>query len=166
MLKWLWGASSRHWLQLVWASWQQWCEVVDTEYYPNKRGQQADPCSSHTSDYHPASKFLGKDENSVLSNLGMRTVATPANRHCLLRAFKKTKEIKYGNSDPGNEKENESLKQLIRSMKNEFMLSKSSTLNSQQIRKHSLRIWMTTWIEKCVYKLLCLYWSNDFSNSD
>ena len=48
-----------------------------TEYYPNKSGQQADPCSSHKSDYQPISEFLGKDENTVLNNHGMRTVAAP-----------------------------------------------------------------------------------------
>ena len=35
-------------------------------------------CASHTPDYQPISKLLGKDENAVLANLGMRTVATPA----------------------------------------------------------------------------------------
>ena len=54
----------------------------------------------------------------------MRTVATPADGHCLLHAFIRTKEIKYGNSDPSNERENKLL-ELIKSMKNKFLLSKN-----------------------------------------
>ena len=38
--------------------------------------------------------------------------------------FIRTKEIKYGNSDPCNERENKLL-ELIKSMKNEFLLSKN-----------------------------------------
>ena len=56
--------------------------------------------------------ITGKDENAVLANLGMRTVATPAGGHCLLHAFIRTKEIKYGNSDPCNERENKLLKPI------------------------------------------------------
>ena len=74
-------------------------------------------CASHTPDYQPISKLLGKDENTVLVNLGMRTMATPADGHCLLHAFIRTKEIKYGNSDPFNERENKML-ELIKSTKN------------------------------------------------
>ena len=47
----------------------------------------------------------------------MRTVATPADGDCLLHVFIRTKEIKYGNSDPCNERENKLL-ELIKSMKN------------------------------------------------
>ena len=67
---------------------------------------------------------IGKDENAAIANLGMRTVATPADGHCLLHAFIRTKEIKYGNSDSCNERENKLL-ELIKSMKNEFLLSKN-----------------------------------------
>ena len=63
---------------------------------------KASKFASHTPDYQPISKLLGKDENTVLANLCMRTVATPADGHCLLHAFIRTKEIKYGNSDPCN----------------------------------------------------------------
>ena len=63
-------------------------------------------CASHTTEYQPISKL---DENAALANLGMRTVATPAVGHCLLHAFIRTKEIKYGNSDPCNERENKLL---------------------------------------------------------
>ena len=73
-------------------------------------------CASRTPDYQPISKLLGKDENAVLANLGMKTVATPAEGHCLLHAFIRTKEIKYGNSDPCNERENKLL-ELIKSKK-------------------------------------------------
>ena len=44
-------------------------------------------CASHTSDYQPISKLLGKDENAALANLGMRMLATPADGNCLLHAF-------------------------------------------------------------------------------
>ena len=71
-------------------------------------------CASHTPDYEPISKLLDKDENAALANLGMRTVATPADGHCLLHAFIRRKEIKYGNSDPCNERENKLL-ELIKS---------------------------------------------------
>ena len=81
-------------------------------------------CASHTPDYQPISKLLGKDENAALANLGIRTVATPADGHCLLHAFIRTKEIKYGNSVTRNERENKLL-ELIKSMKNEFLLSKN-----------------------------------------
>ena len=78
-------------------------------------------CASHTNDYQPISKLLRKDENAVLANLGMRTMATPTDGHCLLHAFIRTKEIKYGNSDPCNERENKLLELIIKSMKNEFL---------------------------------------------
>ena len=81
-------------------------------------------CASHAPDYQPISKLLGKDENAVLANLGMRTVATPDDGHCLQHAFIRTKEIKYENSDPCNERENKLLK-LIKRMQNEFLLSKN-----------------------------------------
>ena len=51
-------------------------------------------------------------------NDGIRTMATPADGHCLLHAVIRTKEIKYGNSDPFNERENK-LIELIKSMKNQ-----------------------------------------------
>ena len=54
----------------------------------------------------------------------MRTVATPADGHSFLHAFIRTKEIKYENIDPCNERENKLL-ELIKSMKNEFLLSKN-----------------------------------------
>ena len=54
----------------------------------------------------------------------MRIIATPADGHCLLHAFIRTKEIKYGNSDPCNERENKLL-ELITSMTNEFLQSKN-----------------------------------------
>ena len=79
--------------------------------------------TSYTPNYQPISKLLGKDENAALANLGMRTVATPADGHCLLHAFIRTEEIKYGNSDPCNERENKLL-ELIKSMKKVFLLSK------------------------------------------
>ena len=92
-------------------------------------------CASHTPDYQPISKLLGKDENAALANLGIRTVATPADGHCLLHARIRTKEIKYGNSDPCNEKENKLL-ELIKSMKYEFLLSKNVYPNLQQMWRH------------------------------
>ena len=79
-------------------------------------------CASHPPDYQPISKLRGTDKNAVLANLGMRTVATPADTHCLLHAFIRTKEIKYGNSYPCNERENKLL-ELIKSLKNQFLLS-------------------------------------------
>ena len=88
------------------------------EYY------KAYQCGSHTPDYQPISKLLGKDENEVLANLGMRTLATPADGHCLLHAFIRTKEIKCGNSAPCNEREYKLL-ELVKSMKNEFLQSKN-----------------------------------------
>ena len=78
-------------------------------------------CALHTPDYQQISKLLGKDENAAFANLGMRTVATPADGHCLLHAFIITKEIKYGKSDPCNERENKLL-EFIKSMKNEHLL--------------------------------------------
>ena len=63
-------------------------------------------CVSPNPDYQPISKLLGKDENAVFANLGMRTMAIPADGHCLLHAFIRRKEIKYGNSAPCNEREN------------------------------------------------------------
>ena len=95
-------------------------------------------CASLTPDYQPISKLLGKDENAVLANLGMRTMVTPADGHCLLHAFIRTKEIKYGNSDPFNERENK-LQELIKSMKNEFLQSKNIysefTTNVEELTK-------------------------------
>ena len=82
-----------------------------TEYY------KAYQCSSHTPDYQPISTLLGKDVNAILANLGMRTLATSADRHCLLHAFIRTKGIKCGNSAPCIERENK-LIELIKSMKN------------------------------------------------
>ena len=73
-------------------------------------------CASNTPDYQLISKLLGKDENAVLANLGMRTVATPPDGHCLLHVFIRTEEIKYGNSDPSNERENKLL-ELIKKKK-------------------------------------------------
>ena len=103
-------------------------------------------CASHTPDYQPISKLLGKDENAVLAILRMRTMATPADGHCLLHAFIRTKEIKYGNSDPCNERENKLL-ELIKSMKNEFLQSKNIysefTSNVEALTKD---VKATTWI--------------------
>ena len=65
-----------------------------TEYY------KAHQCASLTPDYQPISKLIGKDENAVLASLGMRTLATPADWHCLLHAFIRTKEIKCGKRCP------------------------------------------------------------------
>ena len=76
-----------------------------------------------------------QDENAALTNLGMRTVATPADGHSLLHAFIRTKEIKYGNSDPCNERENKVL-ELIKSINMNFEDVQTSTLNLQQMWKH------------------------------
>ena len=82
----------------------------------------------------------------------MRTVATPADGHCLLHAFTRTKEIKYGNSDPCNERENK-LPELIRSMKNEFLLSKNIysefTKNVEAFTKD-----MNDYLDRKVYTIL------------
>ena len=81
-------------------------------------------CALHTHVYQPISKLLGKDENAVFANLGMRTVATLAGGNCLLHTFIRTKEINYGKSDPCNERKNKLL-EFIKSMKNNFLLSKN-----------------------------------------
>ena len=65
----------------------------------------------------------------------MRTMATPTDGHRLLHAFLRTKEIKYGNIDPCNERENKLL-ELIKSMKNKFYKVKTPTLNLQQMWTH------------------------------
>ena len=79
----------------------------------------------------------------------MRTVATPAGGHCLLHAFIRTKEIKYGNSDPCNERENKLL-ELIKSMKNEYLLSKNIysefTTNVEELTKD-----MNDYLDRKVY---------------
>ena len=111
-------------------------------------------CASRTPDYQPISKLLGKDENAVLANRGMKTVATPADWHCLLHAFIRRKEIKYVNSDPCNERENK-LQELIKSMKNEFLLSKNIYSEfTTNVEALTIRIWTTTWIEKCIQTTL------------
>ena len=79
----------------------------------------------------------------------MRTVATPGDGHCLLHAFIRPKEIKYGNSDPCTERENKLL-ELIKSMKNEFLLSKNIysefTTNVETLTKE-----MNDYLDRKVY---------------
>ena len=105
--------------------------------------------ASHSLDYRTISKLVGKDENAALANLGIRTVVTPADGHCLLHAFIRTKEIKYGNSDPCNERENKLL-ELILSMKNYFLLKKNIysefTINVEALTKD-----MNDYLDRKVY---------------
>ena len=76
-------------------------------------------------------------------------MATPADGHCLLHAFIRAKEIKYGNSDPCNERENKLL-ELIKIMKNEFLQCKNIysefTTNEEELTKD-----MNDYLNKKVY---------------